>query len=501
MKDNRWQRLSAILDEADAYGRAMGKIDFDMQCCAPPEGMERAGADMAVLGKRLHSLTHSKRYVALLRSLHDDPGDLTAAQKRTVELLWRQYGKTKNETAAFAYERDLAASQAYGRWLEAKKTADFSLFRDSLAKLVDLSRRSIDLRDEKKATYYDTCLDDFEPGGGEEQLDAFFAELKARIVPLMRRIPAEGKSIREDFLTRPCPISEQEAFSRKLLELEGLRPTATVLMTTEHPFTTNFGPTDVRVTTHYYENLFLSNVFSTLHEGGHALFMQNEPAEFYENHTSDGMTNGMHETISRFFENIIGRSEAFIHFIYPKLCEVSPSVMEGVSERELYEGVNAVRPGLIRIEADELTYSLHILIRYELEKGMMNGTFPVDELPARWNALYREILGVDVPDDARGCLQDVHWASGYMGYFPSYSLGNAYGVQILRAMEREFDVFDAVAGGRLDSVADWLRGHVFSCASLLDPEDWIRSITGEGLNAGYFLDYLETKFKDIYGLK
>ena len=501
MNDTRWKKLSAILDEADAYGRALGKVSFDMQCCAPPEGMERAGADMAVLGKRLHALTHSKRYVSLLTSLHDDHGELTAPQRRTVELLWREYGRTKNETAAFAYKRDLAVAQAYGHWLEAKKASDYSLFRDDLEKLVELARRSIDLRDEKKSTWYNSCLDDYEPGGSEAQLDAFFAALRERIVPLTRRIMAEGKPVREDFLTRPCPIGEQEAFSRKLLELEGLRPTATVLMTTEHPFTTNFGPMDVRVTTHYYEELFLSNIFSTLHEGGHALFMQNEPEEFYAEHLADGMTCAMHETISRFYENIIGRSEAFIRFIYPKLCEVSPSVMDGVSERELYEGVNVVRPSLVRIEADELTYSLHILIRYELEKGMMNGTISVDEIPARWNALYKEVLGLDVPDDARGCLQDVHWSDGYMGYFPSYALGNAYGVQILRAMERDFDVFAAVEAGGLDRVAAWLKERVFSCASMLDPDEWIRAVTGESLNVGYYLDYLERKYSDIYGLK
>ncbi len=501
MKNDRWKKLSAILDEAEAYGRALGKISFDMQCCAPPEGMEKAGEDMAVLGKRLHALTHSKRYVSLLTELHADPSGLNDEQRRTVELLYRDWVKTKNQSAAFAYERDLAASQGYGRWLEAKKTSDYSVFRDSLARLVDLTRRAVDLRDEKKETYYDSCLDDFEPGGNEAQLDAFFAALSERIVPLTRRILSEGKSVREDFLTRPCPIAEQEAFSRRLLELEGLRPTATVLMTTEHPFTTNFGPVDVRVTTHYYEELFLSNIFSTLHEGGHALFMQNEPASFYANHTDNGMTNAMHETISRFYENLIGRSEAFIHYLYPILREASPSVMEGVSERELYEGVNVARPSLIRTEADELTYSLHIMVRYEMEKGMLNGTISADEVPARWNALYKEILGLDVPDDARGCLQDVHWSDGAFGYFPSYALGNAYGAQILAAMKRDFDVDAAVAAGGLDRVAEWLKEHVFSCASMLDPDEWIRAVTGESLNVDYYLDYLEKKYSDIYALK
>ncbi len=499
MKDNRWKQLCAILDEAEAYGRAIGKVDFDMQCVAPPEGLAKAGEDEAVLGKRIHALLHSIRYEKLLCSLHDEPGDLTGVQRRVVELLHRDYMKSKNESAKFAFARDMAFSTAYARWLEAKQKSDFSLFRDSLAAVVDFTRRSIDLRDEKKGSYYDACLDDTEFGGSEKQLDAFFAALKARIVPLLARITAEGKPVRTDFLSRPCPIPEQEAFSRYLLELEGLRPTALVLMTTEHPFTTNFGPQDVRVTTHYYENLFISNIFSTLHEGGHAMFMQNEPEEFYANHLDDHMSNGMHETISRFYENLIGRSRAFIHFIYPKLLEFSPAVMEGVSEQELYEGVNLAEPGLLRTEADELTYCLHILIRYEIEKELVNGRITVDDVPALWNAKYKEYLGLDVPDDARGCLQDVHW-TGSFGYFPSYALGNAYGVQILRTMEKDFDVFAAVEKGELNRIADWLRERVFSCASALDPDEWIRAVTGESLDPNYYLDYLEEKYTDIYEL-
>ena len=500
MKDNRWKQLSAILDEVEVYGRAIGKVDFDMQCVAPPEGLEQAGEDEAVLGKRIHALMHSKKYEGLVLSLHADPGELTSVQRRVVELLYRSYKKEKNETAKFAFERDMAFSTAYARWLEAKQKSDFSLFRDSLAAVVDFTRRAIDLRDEKPGSYYDACLDDTEYGGSEAQLDGFFAALKDRIVPLLARIQTEGKPIRKDFLSRPCPIPEQEAFSRYLLELEGLRPTALVLMTTEHPFTTNFGPKDVRVTTHYYENLFISNIFSTLHEGGHAMFMQNEPEEFYANHLEDSMSNGMHETISRFYENLIGRSRAFIRFIYPRLREFSPAVMEGVSEQELYEGVNLAEPGLLRTEADELTYCLHILIRYEIEKELVNGRITVDDVPALWNAKYKEYLGLDVPSDAAGCLQDVHW-TGSFGYFPSYALGNAYGVQILRTMEKEFDVFADVEKGDLSRIGAWLKDRVFSCASALDPNEWIRAVTGESLNVKYYLDYLEEKFTEIYGLK
>ena len=499
-KDTRWEQLDAILNEVRSYHHAMGKMEFDMQCCAPPEGMEPAGEDMAVLGKHVHELTHSDKYVELLTSLHEDPTGLNDIQKRAIDVMWYDYSRSKNQTPEFAFEMSKVFNTAYGAWLESKQKSDFSIFRNNLNDVITWTRKAIELMDEQPSTYYNGCLDEFERGGSEDQLDAFFTALKARIVPLIHRIQTEGAPVREDFLTRPCPVAEQEECSRWLLNKEGLRESALVLMTTEHPFTTNFGPHDVRVTTHYYEDAFLSSIFSTLHEGGHALFMQNEPADFHKYHNTPHMSNAMHECISRFYENIIGRSRAFIHFLYPELCRISPSVMDGVSEEELYRGINIARPSLIRTEADELTYSLHILIRYELEKELINGRMTVDEVPAAWNAKYKEYLGVDVPDDAHGCLQDVHWTMSF-GYFPSYALGNAYGAQILATMQKEFDVFADVEQGDLSKVLAWLRDHVFNCAGMLDPDAWIRHITGEGLNVDYYLDYLENKYSDIYKLK
>ena len=496
----KWKKLAGLLEEIEVYHRCLGKMQFDMECCAPEEGIAPAGEDIAILGKQVHRLTHAKPYEKLIVELHADAEGLTPVQKKAVEHLYDSYARTKNISAALSFEIDLAASRAYGDWLSAKKADDFSLFRDSFATLIGYTRKEIDLRDEKKATYYDTCLDDYEKGGGIAQLDAFFDALKARIIPLLRRLAQEGTPIREDFLNRPVPVAQQEAMSRYLLELEGLRKSALVLMTTEHPFTDHYGPHDVRVTTHYYEENFISNIFSTLHEGGHALFMQNEPKELYDEHCADNMSCAMHECISRFYENIVGRSEAFIHFVAPKLRELSGGVFDDVSERELYEAVNLARPGLIRMEADELSYCLHILVRYELEKAFINGEITVDEIPALWKAKYGEYLGVEVPDDARGCLQDVHWTMSY-GYFPSYALGNAYGAQILRTMEKDFDVYAAIAAGELTKLRDWLTEHVFAIASLKTPDEWIRAITGEGLNVNYYLDYLEEKFTKLYGLQ
>ena len=497
--EKKLKQLYALLDEIDAYARCIGKVQFDMECCAPEEGLAQAGDDMAILGKQIYKLTHAKKYVTLLTELHENGEGLTPTQKSSVEHLYEAYAREKNISAKLAYEMDVAANRAYGDWLGAKKAQDFSLFRDSFALLIENARKAVSLRDEQKATVYDTLLDDYEKGGSIAQLDAFFASLKARILPLVKRIVEEGKPIREDFMSRPVPIPLQEQFSRYLLELEGLRKTALVLMTTEHPFTDHYGAHDIRVTTHFYEDNFISNIFSTMHEGGHALFMQNVPEEQYANHADDNMTSAMHECISRFFENIIGRSEAFLSFVSPKLRELTGDTFADVTDRELYEAVNIARPSLNRMNADELTYCIHIMIRYELEKAFVNGEITPDEVPALWNAKYKEYLGLDVPNDEEGCLQDVHW-TGMFGYFPSYALGNAYGAQILRTMGKEFDVFGAVAKGELHRVADWLTERVFSIATMTTPDEWIRAITGESLNVDYYLDYLEKKYSALYGI-
>ena len=495
----RIKKFFAILDEVDAYARCLGKMEFDLQCCAPEEGMDQAGEDMATVGKQIFRLTHSKRYTDLLLALHEDPEGLTELEKKSVDFHYDVYLKEKNVSPKFSYGLDMAHGKAYGEWLKAKKNGSFAEYKSAFENVLKYERENVLLRDEKKPTPYDWMLDDFEKGGSIAQLDEFFGAIKERFIPLIRRIQAEGKPIRTDFLTRPCSIAKQEEFSRYLLELEGLRKSALVLMTTEHPFTDNYGPHDVRVTTHYYEENFISNIFSTLHEGGHALFMQYEPEEFVPTHNYNHMSCAMHETISRFYENIIGRSEEFISFVYPKLRDLTGDTFADISEKELYEAVNVAEPGLIRMEADELTYCLHIIIRYELEKAFVNGEITADEIPGLWNRKYKEYLGVDVPDDAMGCLQDVHWTNGF-GYFPSYALGNAYGAQILRTMEKDFDVFAAVKAGELYRLRDWMKEHVFSIASVSTPDEWIRAITGESLNVNYYLDYLTDKFTTLYAL-
>lgn len=492
-------RLYEIYQEINAYGRALGKLNYDMTCACPPEGMETAGQDMALLGKQIFALSHDNETVSLICELHQDGEGLTPLQKKFVDYLYKDYQKTKNFSPQFSYNFDLAKNNAYAKWLEAKKNSDFSIFRDALEQVIAYTRQAIESRDNKPDQLYNACLEDFERGTTIERDDDFFEALKACIIPLLRRIQDQGKTIRTDFLHRKVPVVRQEAISHWIVEKEGIRGSAFSLSTTEHPFTTNFGPKDVRIATHYHEENFVSNLFTMLHEGGHALFMQYEPEEFVDTLVYNHMTNGMHECVSRFFENSIGRSKGFIHYAFPTIQAYSQGVFDDVSEEEFYEGVNVAQPGLIRTEADELTYSLHICIRYELEKDLIGGTITVDHLPALWNAKYKEYLGVDVPDDAHGCLQDVHWTDSF-GYFPSYALGSAYGAQILATMNREFDVDKAVAEGRLCEVSEWFKKRVFARASITDPDEWLQDMTGEPFNVNYFLTYLNEKFTALYDL-
>ena len=272
------------------------------------------------------------------------------------------------------------------------------------------------------------------------------------------------------------------------------------IATTEHPFTDTLSKDDTRVTTHYYLNQFVSNIFTIAHEGGHALFGQNQDDEDFNHYIDDSMTLGMHESVSRFYENILGRSKAFIHLIYPKFKEIFGDIFFDVSEEELYEAVNEVKPSLIRTEADELTYSLHIIIRYEIEKDIINNKVDLKDIKALWNKKYEEYLGVTPTNDSEGILQDVHWSSGF-GYFPTYALGNIYNAMYYNSMKEKLDVDKLIRENKMDVILKYMTENVFKDANKLDSKTWIKKITNKDIDSSYFLKYLEDKYVELYRLE
>ena len=320
------------------------------------------------------------------------------------------------------------------------------------------------------------------------------------VAPLVQRIVRQEKPPRTDFLQRVWPVEQQRRLSDWLMQLLTIDRSHCAIGETEHPFTIEFSKKDVRITTHYYENDVLSSLYSVVHEGGHALYELHLDDALIGSSLAHGTSMGVHESQSRFFENMIGRSQAFCHVLYPKLKELFPQQMADVSEEELYRAANLAQPSLIRTEADELTYSLHIMVRYELEKRIFADELTVDQLPAEWNRLYREYLGIEVPDDAHGILQDSHWSGGDFGYFPSYSIGSAYAAQIYAAMCRELDVPVLVQRGELAPVVDWLTQRIYRYGSQIDPPQVLLNCCGAGFDPQYYIDYLTKKFTLLYQL-
>ena len=382
-------------------------------------------------------------------------------------------------------------------WHKAKEENDFASFCPILQELVEYNRKFAGYYDAEKAPY-DALLNEYERGVDTQQLDVFFDTLRKGLVPLIRAI-GEKPQIDDSFLHLEYPVEQQKAFADYLMEAMGLDRGHCGLGETEHPFTLEFNNKDVRITTNYDLHNVASSMYSVLHEGGHALYELGIRDDLQYTCLTGGVSMGVHESQSRFYENLIGRSRAFIGAIYPKVQKFFPAQLGNVTAEQFYRAVNKVEPSLIRTESDELTYCLHVMVRYEIEKQLIAGTLTAKEVPAAWAELYKEYLGVEVPNDREGCLQDSHWSGGSFGYFPSYALGNAYGAQMLHNMEQEFDVYGGVAHGDLSAVTGWLREKVHQYGHLLEPAEVVRNACGT-FDAHYYLDYLTKKYTELYSL-
>ncbi len=507
MQESTEAKLKLVRDTlglAEKYEHVCHVLNFDLETICPPKAMEEQGNLIAFFEAEGFKVTKDPAFREAAEYLYAHRGELGEFDRVMAEQLHRDYLKTKNITPDKMKAFSEARNRAYVRWLEAKQTSDFSHFAPSLREIVEMGREEVALRepedpDAPVQSVYDQLLGDYERGMTADRLDAYFDACKKRLLPLLDRIRESPVKIRTDFLSRPVTDEAQEKMARRLLEVLDFDFSRGTFATTEHPFTDWLGRNDTRITTHYHPDAFISSIYSVIHECGHALFDMLQPVANRDHFITEGKTMGMHESVSRFYENRIGRSEAFIHLLYPMACEYFPEAMEGVSERELYEAVNLVQPTLIRTEADEFTYTFHIIIRYEIEKLLMSGEIAVEDVPALWNAKYKEYLGIEPENDREGCLQDVHWSSG-LGYFPTYALGNMYNAMYYRRIREEIDLDGAVARGDLATVNKWMADNVFVRADRLAPADWIRDITGREFTPDDFLDYLEEKYSDLYRL-
>ena len=487
------------MEKLHALHHAMGVLHYDGATVAPVESAEGRGKTLAYLSGCAYEIQTDPALLEAAKFLKEHSGELSAQDAREIEVFLRE-----NEyTAAIPQEEYVGyvtlLNKADAVWHKAKQDSDFAAFAPIVKDIFATNVRFAKYYKPEQAPY-DTQLGLFERGLTMEKTDAFFDALRERIVPLLKKVLAKPQVDDSFIWGKSYPIEAQRQFSDYLMDVITIDRKRCSIGETEHPFTTNFNMKDVRITTHYHEENPVYSMYSVIHEGGHALYELHSADELEGTVLSGGVSMSIHESQSRFMENLIGRSKAFIELIFPKMQELFPEQLKGVTAEQMYLAVNKAEPSLIRTEADELTYALHVLVRYEIEKGLFDGSIAVDDLPRVWNAKYKEYLGIDVPDDKRGVLQDSHWSGGNVGYFPSYALGSAYGAQMLAKMKQSVDVDAAVRSGDLSPITKWLEEHIWKFGALYDPMELLERAVGEPFDPKYFTDYLEAKYTAIYKL-
>ena len=493
------RKFKEHLAKMNAYSHAFGVLSYDSETAMPKGGSAHLGMTYAVLSEEMYRMTTSPELKAMVKEILAHREEVDYITRREAEELNEEMERTEKIPMEEYVAYQVAQNEASNAWHTAKVTNDFALFAPHLEKLVNYSRKFAGYWDSTKAPY-DVLLDTFEKGLSMEVLDKFFSLLRTELLPVVQAVVKKGPVVDDSFLTKRFPLEKQRKLSDRLMEVLTIDRNHCNIGEVEHPFTTNFSKDDVRITTHYHEKSFASSMYSVIHEGGHALYELNIGDDIKYSPLGGGASMSIHESQSRFFENIIGRSEAFLTYILPDIQKLGPRALKDVTPHDFYLAVNKSEPSLIRTEADELTYSFHIMIRYELEKQLIAGTLAVQDLPAAWNRMYKEYLGVDVPNDTKGVLQDSHWSGGSFGYFPSYALGSAYGAQMLKVMERDIPVWELVSKGDLKPIVAWLTERIYQYGCLLKPNELILKACEAPFDPHYYVDYLKTKYSKVYGL-
>ncbi len=485
---------------------AASLVYWDMETMMPPKGIKLRSLQLAMLSRIDHRMSTDPEIGVLLEEImkHKEYDRLDAVQKRNLYLTKKHFDEQTKLPEELVAETSKQEAITVDTWKKAKAAKNFSMFRPELEKLVGLKKKAAEILMEVKGTKtpYDALIDIFEPKMTSETISRVFGELKEGLVSLIRKCEASSKRPDISILKRRVPIDLQRKIGRLIAEFVGYdiesKKAGGRIDETEHPFTTGYYD-DVRITTHYYEDNFPSAIFSTLHEAGHALYDQNLKQDWIFQPVGTSCSSGFQESQSRFVENMVGRSREFwIHFL-PKLKELTGSILFDVDLDKFVHAVNKVKPSKIRIEADEVTYCLHIIIRFNLERDLFDDKITVAELPEIWNQSYNEYLDVNVENDSEGVMQDTHWASGLYGYFPSYALGNIYSRQIAARMEKDLREWrNQISNGNFRAVKQWLAKNVHSRGRLYDPADLIKRITGEDLSVKPYLTYLYDKFSKLY---
>ena len=482
-------------------------LHWDMETMMPPKGIKLRSLQLAMLSRIGHKMSTDPAIGRLLKETmkHPEYSSLDSVHKRNLYLIKKHYDEQTRLPEELVVETSKQEAITIDTWKKAKAAKDFLKFKPELEKLFNLKKQAAEILMEVKetATPYDALIDIFEPKMTSGAISKVFKELKQGLISVLRKCEASPKQLDTSLLKRRLSIETQQKIGKLLAEFIGYDTESNEsggrIDETEHPFTTGYYD-DVRITTHYYPNRFASSIFSILHEGGHALYEQNLKSEWMFQPVGDACSMGFHESQSRFVENIVGRSREFWIYFLPKLKKLAGKVLSDVDLDDFVCAVNKVAPSKIRVEADEVTYGLHVIIRFNLERDLFADKITIDELPQVWNESYRKHLGVNVEDDSEGVMQDTHWASGLYGYFPTYALGNIYSGQILARLEKDIrDWREQISKGDFRNVKQWLIKNVHSHGNLFSPPDLIKNITGKELTVDPYLNYLHRKYSRLYG--
>lgn len=499
--DKKFEQLIELAAELEDLRNIEAVLGWDQSVYMPPGGAEERGMQSATLGRIMHEKLTSDEVGQLIADLEAEVGDLNAEtdEARMVKVAKRNYEKQTKVPLPLLIESIKATTMGHEAWVKAREQSDFSIFQPHLEKIVDLRKQYADLF-KPYDHIYDPLLDDFEPGMKTIEVQEIFNELRPQQVALIQAI-AEKQPPDNSFIKQDYDEEKQELFGRYVITRFGYDWNRGRLDVTAHPFTTSFGHGDVRITTRYLKDDGGSALFSTMHEAGHAMYGQGVDKK-YNRHPLNGSSSlAIHESQSRLWENLVGRSKEFWSFFYPSLQMLFPEHLGNVSQQDFYRGINKIEPSLIRVEADEATYNLHVMLRLEIEIGLMEGTIEVKDLPEIWNAKMEEYLGVTPSNDAEGVLQDVHWSGGMIGYFPTYALGNLASVQLWdKMLEEHPNIPDEIAQGKFDTILGWMREKVHRFGSKFEPQEIMLKATGSKITPEPYMRYLQTKYGELYDL-
>ncbi len=493
------EQLKERLGEVADLGYASGVLGWDQQVNMPPAGNEARGQQLATLNKIAQEKFISDEVGRLIEDLKQELAGADSDDAALVRVAARNYDKAKRIPPSFIAEQAIVTSKAFEAWVEARSKSDFSIFRPHLEKVVELVHKYVSFFP-PAAHPYDTLLDDYERGMKTADVKAIFDGLRPKQVELIKAV-ASAKQVKDDFLHKKYNEKKLIDFGRDVITKFGYDWNRGRQDKAPHPFETSFSINDVRITTRYEAENPLATLFSTMHESGHAMYEQGVNPAYERTPLAGGASLAVHESQSRMWENLVGRSLPFWEHFYPALKKTFPSQLDGVSLKPFYKAINKVEPSFIRVNADEATYNLHIMLRLELEIGMVAGKIAVKDLPEIWNTNMREYLGITPPNDAKGVLQDIHWSGGAIGYFSTYALGNLISAQLWEKINRDIpDLNDQIRKGNFAELLAWLRKNIHQYGQKYEPQQLVEKVTGSKITPAPYVRYLTKKYGEIYGL-